>query len=105
MESHGRMSKDVPPRGSPLVTAMIDGPRRILASVEEGRTRGSLTGMTVTHVQSLVPKLFIADAPPHDDKAALDRLSMWCTMYSPLVTPGVFTLSRARPVFFKAKRH
>jgi len=50
--------------------------------------------MTVTHAQSLVPDLTVVEVKPEEDEAALDRLGLWCVMYSPLVTPdppdGVF---------------
>ena len=74
---------------------MSDGPRRVLASVDEAGERLGLTsGMTVTHAKSLVPNLLVMDATPEEDGAALRRLGLWCTMYSPLVTPdppdGVF---------------
>jgi protein ImuB len=73
----------------------MDGPRRVLAAVDEAAARSGLErGMTVTHAQSLVPGLIVVDAAPADDKAGLTRLALWCTMYSPLVTPdppdGVF---------------
>jgi protein ImuB len=74
---------------------MTVGPRRVLASVDETAERmGLACGMTVTHAQSLVPNLMVADATPQEDEAALGRLAIWCTMYSPLVTTdppdGVF---------------
>jgi protein ImuB len=74
---------------------MMEGPRRIIASVDEAAARLGLTcGMTVTHAQSLIPNLTVAEATPAEDEAGLHRLGFWCTMYSPLVTPdppdGVF---------------
>jgi protein ImuB len=51
-------------------------------------------GMTIAHGQSLVPNLNIHDAMPVEDEEWLVRLALWCTRYSPLVTPdppnGVF---------------
>ena len=44
--------------------------------------------MTVAHAQTLVPDLIIEDANPEEDEAALARLALWCTRYSPLVTPN-----------------
>jgi protein ImuB len=90
-----RLKRDAPPRDSPLVTAMMEGQRRILASVVEAAERlGLCCGMTVTHAQSLVPELTVIDATPDADDAALHRLAIWCVMYSPLVTPdppdGIF---------------
>ena len=50
--------------------------------------------MTIAHAQSLVPNLNIHDSMPVEDEAWLVRLALWCTRYSPLVTPdppkGVF---------------
>jgi protein ImuB len=74
---------------------IVEGQRRVLASVDEAAARlGLACGMTVTHAQSLVPELVVVNATPHEDGAALTRLALWCTMYSPLVTPdppdGVF---------------
>ena len=43
--------------------------------------------MTVAHAQTLVPDLIVEDAKPEEDEAALSRLALWCTRYSPLVTP------------------
>jgi protein ImuB len=68
---------------------MMEGQRRILASVDEAAERlGLCCGMTVTHAQSLVPELTVIDATPDADDAALYRLAIWCVMYSPLVTPN-----------------
>jgi protein ImuB len=77
------------------VLAAVQGPRRIVVSIDDAAERAGLArGMTVTHAQSLVPELTVLDATPAEDDAALARLSLWCMMYSPLVTPdppdGVF---------------
>ena len=90
-----RASKDAPPRDKPLVTAMMQGQRRVIASVDQAAAQLGLSrGMTVTHAQSLVPDLTVIEATPDDDEAALIRLALWCIKYSPLVTPdppdGVF---------------
>jgi protein ImuB len=90
-----RASKDAPPRDKPLVTAMMQGQRRVIASVDQAAASLDLTsGMTVTHAQSLIPDLEVVDATPEEDEAALLRLGLWCIRYSPLVTPnppdGVF---------------
>jgi protein ImuB len=83
-----RQGKDAPPLDKPLVTARMEGQRRLLASVDKAAIRCGLDcGMTVTHAQSLVPDLTVVDAKPEEDEAALDRLGLWCVMYSPLVTP------------------
>jgi protein ImuB len=90
-----RKNPDLSGRGKPLVTATLQGQRRVLASVDETAQRLGLSrGMTVTHAQSLVPDLAVMDATPEHDEAALHRLSLWCVRYSPLVTPdapdGIF---------------
>jgi hypothetical protein len=78
-----------------MVTVMQDGSRRVIAAVDEAaRAQRLHPGMTAAHAQSLIPNLFLADATPDDDDAALMRLGLWCTRYSPLVMPdppdGVF---------------
>jgi protein ImuB len=84
-----RKSRDAPTRDKPLVTAVMQGPRRILASVDDAAERLGLgCGMTVTHAQSLVPDLHVVNATPGEDDAALLRLALWCVKYSPLVTPA-----------------
>jgi protein ImuB len=90
-----RVSRDLPARGKPLVTALMQGQRRVVASVDDAAARLGLTcGMTVTHAQSLVPDLCVVNAMPEEDEAALLRLALWCIRYSPLVTPdppdGIF---------------
>jgi protein ImuB len=89
------MRREFSARDKPLVTAMMQGQRRILASVDEAAARVGLSvGMTVTHAQSLIPDLTVSEATPEEDEAALFRLALWCIKYSPLVTPnppdGVF---------------
>jgi protein ImuB len=90
-----RVNRDLPARDRPLVTALMQGQRRVLASVDDAAARLGLTcGMTVTHAQSLVPDLCVVNATPEEDEAALLRLALWCIRYSPLVTPdppdGIF---------------
>jgi protein ImuB len=51
-----RVSGDAPARDKPVVTALMQGQRRVLASVDDAAERlGLACGMTVTHAQSLVP--------------------------------------------------
>ena len=73
-----RKSRDAPTRDRPLVTAVMQGSRRMLASVDDAAERlGLRCGMTVTHAQSLVPDLHVVNATPHEDEAALlDRKSV-----------------------------
>ena len=82
-----RKNKDAPPRDRPMVTAAQDGGRRVVVAVDAAAWACRLRpGMTVTHEQALVPDLHIAEAQPDEDAAALERLALWCTRYSPLVT-------------------
>jgi protein ImuB len=81
--------------GRPLVTACPDGQRRVLASIDDAAAKAGLKpGMTVAHAQSVVPGLVVVDATPEEDKAALERLALWCMRYAPLVAPdppdGIF---------------
>ena len=60
-----RASKGAPPRDKPLVTAMMQGQRRVIASVDQAAAQLGLSrGMTVTHAQSLVPDLTVIEATP-----------------------------------------
>ena len=71
-----------------MVTAIQESNRRVLASVDDAARKLKLAcGMTVAHAQSLVPDLVVEDAKPEEDEAALSRLALWCTRFSPLVTP------------------
>ena len=71
-----------------MVTAIQESNRRVLASVDDAARKLKLAcGMTVAHAQTLVPDLVVEDAKPEEDEAALSRLALWCTRYSPLVTP------------------
>jgi protein ImuB len=74
---------------------MQDGNQRVVATVDDAARRLKLRpGMTVAHAQSLVPELQIHEGMAAEDDAALVRLALWCTRYSPLVSPdppnGVF---------------
>ena len=90
-----RASKEFAARDKPLVTAIVHGQRRVLASADQAARRlGLEAGMTVTHAQSLIPELTVVNAAPEEDEAALIRLALWCIKYSPVVTPdpsdGIF---------------
>jgi protein ImuB len=81
----------LPARGNPLVTALMQGQRRVLASVDDAAARLGLScGMTVTHAQSLVPDLCVVNATAEEDEAALLRLALWCIRYSPDPPDGLF---------------
>jgi protein ImuB len=75
--------------------AMQDGNRRLLVAVDDAARALRLSvGMTVAHAQSLIPDLCVMDATPDEDVEALSQLGLWCSRYSPLVTPdppdGIF---------------
>jgi len=81
-----RRNGGLPQPEVPLITAVQDGNQRVIAAVDEAARRLRLhPGMTIAHAQSLVPGLHIHDAMPQEDEAALARLALWCTRYSPLV--------------------
>jgi protein ImuB len=83
-----RRLEDAPLPDRPLVTALRDGQRRLLASVDAGAQRfGLRPGLTVAHAQALVPNLVVADADPDGDAEALQKLAVWALRYSPLVAP------------------
>src|SRR5215469_13957607 len=70
-----RTSKEFAARDKPLVTAIMHGQRRVLASTDQAARRlGLEAGMTVTHAQSLIPELTVVNAAPEEDEAALIRL-------------------------------
>jgi hypothetical protein len=90
-----RANKEFAARDKPLVTAMVHGQRRVLASTDQAARRlGLKASMTVMHAQSLIPELTVVNAAPEEDEAALIRLALWCIKCSPTVTAdppdGVF---------------
>lgn len=74
---------------APLVTALPDHGRRVIASVDVAARRLGITpGMTVTRARSLAPGLEVVDADPDGDLAGLRRLALWAgRRYSPVVAP------------------
>ncbi|RYG89841.1 MAG: DNA polymerase Y family protein [Alphaproteobacteria bacterium] len=74
---------------TPLVTAVPDHGRRIVAAVDAGaRSFGIRPGMTITQARSFTPGLEVVDAEPEADLAGLRRLALWAgTRYSPVVAP------------------
>jgi protein ImuB len=82
-----RTRKEFAALDKPLVTAIMQGQRRVLASVDAAAQRlGLETSMTVAHAQSLLPNLDVVNAMPEEDETALIRLALWCIKYSPVVT-------------------
>src|SRR4051812_40687960 len=85
-DRYRKNASDAPPRDKPLVTAMMDGPRRVIASVDEvARVLGLRPCLTIAHAQAVVRELYVAEATPEDDGVGLSRLATWCMRYSPLV--------------------
>jgi len=83
-----RRNGGTPALNLPMVMAMQEGNRRVLTSVDDAARKLKLAcGMTVAHAQTLVPNLIVESAKPDEDEAGLARLGLWCTRYSPLVTP------------------
>lgn len=79
-----------PPEGDiPLVTALPDHGRRIVASVDDcARAHGIRPGMTVTKARMFAADLIVVDADPDDDLEGLRRLALWCARrYAPIVAP------------------
>lgn len=77
----------MPPPDEPLVTAVRDGSRRLVAAVDApARALGLAPGLTLAHAQALVPDLAVVEADPEADAAALARLAAWCLRYAPLVS-------------------
>ena len=67
-----RRNGGAPARELPMVTAIQEGNRRVLASVDDAARKLKLAcGMTVAHAQTLVPDLIVEDAKPEEDEAAL----------------------------------
>jgi protein ImuB len=71
----------------PLVTAIPDHGRRIVAAVDAGaRALGIAPGMTITRARSFAPGLDVVDAEPEADLDGLRRLALWAGQrYSPVV--------------------
>ncbi|MBB5708219.1 DUF6504 family protein [Sphingopyxis panaciterrulae] len=73
----------------PLVTAIPDHGRRIVAAVDaDARALGIRPGMTITKARAFAPELDVVDAEPEVDFEGLRRLALWVgARYSPVVAP------------------
>lgn len=70
----GRVEQPFPP----MVTAMAQKQRMILATVDDAAAAAGLhPGMALTHARALVPELDVRDADPHGDRALLHRLALF----------------------------
>jgi protein ImuB len=75
-----------PSRKAPLVMASREGPRRIVASLDQAASEAGIRrGMTIAHAQAVVPGLHVVEESPAADAEGLKRLAVWCVRYSPLV--------------------
>jgi len=74
---------------APLVTAIPDHGRRIVAAVDQdARSLGIMLGMTITRARSFAPGLEVIDADPEADLAGLRRIALWAgRRYAPIVAP------------------
>lgn len=71
----------------PLVIAVQDGPRRILAAVDRAASAAGLaSGMPLARVQALVPNLTVRGSDFAGDAGALQDLAAWCLHYGPLTS-------------------
>jgi protein ImuB len=77
----------IPPR--PLLTAIPDHGRRIVASVDQAaRQLGIIPGMTITQARTFTPELEVTDADPDADLLGLRQLALWAgRRYAPIVAP------------------
>lgn len=81
--------RDVNVESTPLVTAVLDHGRRVVASVDaRARSLGVSPGMTVTRARVFAPDLDVIDADPAADLEGLRRLALWAgRRYAPIVAP------------------
>ena len=90
-----KTGKSPPDRGTaasaPLVTAIPDHGRRIVAAVDPvARLLGIRQGMTITQARAFATGLEVVDAEPDADADGLRRLALWAgARYSPVVAPDM----------------
>jgi len=83
-----QQSAAAPPMDKPLITAMHDGRRQVVAAADRAaRLLGLVPGMPVAQAQASVPGLIIVTATPKADARALKELAAWCLRYAPLTAP------------------
>jgi len=77
------------PALAPLVTALPDHGRRVVASVDAAaRALGIRPGMTLTQARGFAPDLLVVDDDPEENFEGLKRLALWATRhYSPVAAP------------------
>ena len=70
----------------PLALTLRDGPRILLAAVDSAAAQaGAAPGQTLAEARALCPGLHSEAIAPAADRAALDKLTDWCSRYTPWV--------------------
>lgn len=78
----------MPSADKPLITAMHDGRRQVVAAADRAaRVLGLAPGMPLAQGQALVPGLTVISATPDRDSRALEEAAGWCLRYAPLTAP------------------
>ncbi len=71
----------------PLVTAIHDGRRRVVAAADQAAAALALRpGMPMAQALALIPGLHVMEAEPDADADALHRLARWCCRLTPLAS-------------------
>jgi protein ImuB len=84
------MQEQAASHNGPLVTALHDGRRRVMAAVDPvAAALGLRPGMAVAQALAILPGLHVAEAEPEDDREALLRLARWCHRTTPLACADV----------------
>ncbi len=74
-----------PPRDQPLITAIQDANRRVIAASDAAASKlGLRPAMAIAQAMAAVPGLHIVDADLASDDDALGRLARWCQRVTPL---------------------
>ena len=77
-----------PPPPEPLVTAIRDNQRMVIAATDAAARRlGLHPGLPLTDARARIPNLTVLPATPEEDEAGLRRLSGWTIRYAPLAAP------------------
>jgi protein ImuB len=78
----------VPPADRPLITAMHDNRRQVVAAADRvARSLGLHPGMPLAQAQAVVSGLTVVAAEPEGNARALDGLAAWFLRYAQLTAP------------------
>ena len=78
----------MPPADKPLVTAMQEKRRQVVAAADRAaRALGLAAGMPLAQAQAMVPGLRVLPATPERDARALEEAAAWGLRYAPLTAP------------------